>query len=256
MKNESKNRKVKLEECRALLLDISLVPNVSDIREWIPDPAVGYSVRGVYDLLTIGDASQMDTPLELVWHHQVSLKVSVFAWRLIQDRLPTKANLAIRGVTPADDIFCDSGCGHVETAAHLFLLCPTFASLWQQVRDWIGFLGVDCNIIADHLEQFTHMSGVGKAKRSFLQFIWLLCSWVIWNERNNRLFNNSVTIVPHLLDKIKLLSLGWLKAKKVMFVCGTQSVTPQFPVLKISLNKSYIRVFIIKECHISSLKIA
>jgi len=33
-------------------------------------------------------------------------------------------------------------------------------------------------------------------------------------------------------------------------------VTPQFPVLKISLNKSYIRVIITKECHISSLKIA
>ena len=164
----------------------------------------------------------MDTPLELVWHHQVPLKVSVFAWRLIRDRLPTKANLALRGVIPADDIFCVSGCGHVETADHLFLLCPTFASLWQHVRDWIDFLGVDCNTIADHLEQFIHMIGVGKTKSSFMQLIWLLCSWVIWNERNNRLFNNSVTLVPRLLDKVKLLSLGWLKAKKVMFVFGTQ----------------------------------
>ena len=31
-------------------------------------------------------------------------------------------------------------------------------------------------------------------------------------------------------------------------------VTPQFPILKISLNKSYIRVIITKECHISSFK--
>lgn len=37
-----------------------------------------------------------------VWHPQVPLKVSVF----IRDRLPTKANLAIRGVVPADDILC------------------------------------------------------------------------------------------------------------------------------------------------------
>jgi len=179
-------------------------------------------MRGAYDLLTNGYNSQTNIPLELVWHHQVPLKVSVFAWRLIQDRLPTKANLAIRGVIPADDIFCVSGCGHVEMADHLFLLCPTFASLWQQVRDWIGFLGVDYNIIADHLAQFTHMTSVGKAKSLFMQLIWLLCSWVIWNERNNRLFNNIVTLVSRLLDKVKLLSLGWLKAKKAMFVFGTK----------------------------------
>jgi len=40
------------------------------------------------------------------------------------------------------------------------------------------------------------------------QLIWLLCTWIVCNERNNRLFNNTITIVPRLLDKVKLLSLG------------------------------------------------
>jgi len=145
----------------------------------------------------------MDTSLELMWHKQVPLKVSVFAWRLIRDRLPTKANLATRGVISTTDIYCVSECGHVETAEHLFLSCSTFASLWQHVRDWIGFDGVDSNNISDHLVQFTYMIGVGKVKRSFLQLIWLLCTWVVWKERNNRLFNNIVTIVPRLLDRLK-----------------------------------------------------
>jgi hypothetical protein len=95
-----------LEECRALLFDISLVSNVSDIWEWLADTGKGYSVRGAYNLLTNGGTPHMGTPFELVWHHQVPLKVSVFVWRLIRDRLPTKANLAIRGVIPADDILC------------------------------------------------------------------------------------------------------------------------------------------------------
>ncbi|KEH17444.1 hypothetical protein MTR_0014s0110 [Medicago truncatula] len=47
------------------------------------------------------------------------------------------------------------------------------------VRDWIGILGVDPNIIADHLVQFTHLAGVGEVKSSFLQLIWLLCSWCL-----------------------------------------------------------------------------
>jgi len=65
------------------------------------------------------------------------------------------------------------------------------------------------------------MTGPGKAKRSFMQLNWLMCTWVVWNERNNRLFNNVVTLVPRLLDKVKLLSLWWLKAKNVMFVFCT-----------------------------------
>jgi len=141
---------------------------------------------------------------------------------LIQERLPTKTNLAICRVLPSSASYCVSGCGHVETAEHLFLTCPTFSSLWQHVREWIGFVGVDSNNISDHLLQFTLMTGPGKAKSSFLQLIWLLCTWVVWNERNNQLFNNVVTLVPRLLDKVKLLSLGWLKAKNVMLVFGTQ----------------------------------
>ena len=40
-----------LEECRALLFDVVLVPNVSDKWVWLLDIADGYSVRGAYDLL-------------------------------------------------------------------------------------------------------------------------------------------------------------------------------------------------------------
>ncbi|KEH24042.1 hypothetical protein MTR_7g102890 [Medicago truncatula] len=191
-----------LEECRTLLFDVSVFPHVSDKWVWTPDPGGGYTVSGAYDLLTNGATPSMNTHLEL-------------------DRLPMKTNLAIRGVIPTSASYCVSGCDHVETAEHIFLNCTTFASLWQHVREWIGFVGVDSDNISDHFLQFTLMTGPGKAKCSFLQLIWLMCIWVVWNERNNRLFNNVVTLVPCLLDKVKLLSLGWLKANNVMFVFGT-----------------------------------
>jgi len=196
------------EECRVLLLDVSLCHNVSDTWVWLPDPIGGYSVRGAYDLLTAVDIPYVESVLDLVWHRQVPLKVSIFAWRLIRDRLPTKANLAARGMLQSEATLCVLGCGLVETTDHLFLSCSSFAPLWEQVRLWIGFVGVDSNNISDHLLQFTFMIGVGKAKSSFLQLVWLLCTWVLWIERNNRLFNNVVTEVPRLLDKIKMLSLA------------------------------------------------
>jgi hypothetical protein len=130
--------------------------------------------------------------------------------------------MAARGIHQTEATLCAAGRGQVEMADHLFISCLSFVSLWQQVRHWIGFAGADNNNVDDQLVQFIHMTGGGKAKRSFLQLIWLLCTWVLWNERNNRLFNNVITDVPMLLDKIKSLSLVWLMAKKAMFVYGTQ----------------------------------
>ncbi|MCI46876.1 glutamate-gated kainate-type ion channel receptor subunit GluR5, partial [Trifolium medium] len=64
--------------------------------------------------------------------------VSIFAWRLLRDRLPTKANLVIRGILSSETHFCESGCGAVESTQHLFLSCSTFGSLWTLVRSWIA----------------------------------------------------------------------------------------------------------------------
>ncbi|GAU27954.1 hypothetical protein TSUD_146720 [Trifolium subterraneum] len=45
---------------------------------------------------------------------------------------------------------------------------------------------------------------------SFIQFTFLFV-WVIWNERNHRLFRNLEQSLPQLLDKVKLYSYWWLK---------------------------------------------
>lgn len=211
-----------LGECRTLLLDVFLSPNVTDRWVWLPDPVGGYTVRGAYDVLTSQDQIIEASVTDLVWHKQVPLKVSVFAWRLLRDRLPTKMNLIHRRVLAADMSLCAAGCGQQETAQHLFLQCDTFGSLWHLVRDWIGCCGADAEDISDHFLQFTYLTGGAKSRCSFMQLVWLLCAWVVWNERNNRLFNNVVTPIPRLLDKVKMLSLGWLKARKANFVFGTQ----------------------------------
>jgi len=99
------------------------------------------------------------------------LKVSLFVWRLLRDRLPTKANLVTRGVISSEASQCISECGSLETAQHFFLACDDFSSLWPMVRHWLGFMGVDTNVLSDHFIQFVYSTGGGKAKRSFLQLI-------------------------------------------------------------------------------------
>ncbi|KAK2418448.1 hypothetical protein QL285_040641 [Trifolium repens] len=204
-----------LRECQSLLLTRVLQDQSSDRWQWQPDPDTGYTVRGAYQLLTSQDSASMDAAAALVWHPHVPLKVSIFAWRLLRDRLPTKANLVTRGILPTAAHMCVSGCGEVETAHHLFISCSTFGSLWTLVHLWVGTPVVEYTSLRDHVVRFTSSAGDSRARRSFMQLIWLVCTWVVWTERNHRLFRGSASTPHQLLDKIKLFSFRWLKATNV-----------------------------------------
>ncbi|CAJ2672661.1 unnamed protein product [Trifolium pratense] len=197
-----------LGECQSLLLDISLQDQTSDRWQWSPDPDTGYTVRGAYQILTSQDSVTLHDAENLIWHPQVPLKVSIFAWRLLRDRLPTRANLVNRGVLSSSADTCVFGCGVAESAHHLFLSCSFAGSLWDLVREWVDISPVVSTTLRDHFAQFTASAGVSRARRSFMQLLWLVCAWVIWTERNHRLFKGSIDTPHLLLDKIKLLSFS------------------------------------------------
>ena len=179
-------------------------------------------MRGAYQILTTPVSSTFDATKDLIWHKQVPLKVSIVALRLLKDRLPTRNNILRRDIVQAAGATCVAGCGLEDSAAHFFIHCDVFGSLWQQIRAWIGVAGVDPFSITEHFLQFIHYTGSSKARRSFLQLLWLLGVWLIWSERNNRVFKNVETPILQLLDKVKFHSLWWLKANNIKFVCGLQ----------------------------------
>ncbi|MCH91106.1 70 kDa peptidyl-prolyl isomerase, partial [Trifolium medium] len=119
-----------LGECQTLLHDFSLQAQSSDTWQWRLDHVRGFSVRGAYQLLTTHPIGPVAAVEDLIWHKHVPLKVSIFAWRLLRDRLPTKINLA-RGIITPEAQFCVTGCEGVESAQHLFLSCSIFGFLWS-----------------------------------------------------------------------------------------------------------------------------
>ena len=102
------------------------------------DTSVGYTVRNAYQLLTTQDTPQVEGAAALVWHKHIPLKVSIFAWRLVKNRLPTRANLVHRGILSDAVAGCLCGCGATETSQHLFISCDFYGTLWSQVRSWLG----------------------------------------------------------------------------------------------------------------------
>jgi len=76
-----------------------------------------------------------------VWLKYIPSKVSLFVWRLLHTRLPTKDNLVRRSIIPSTDILCTVDCGTSETATH-FLGCRISNIVWHNVLTWLGISSV------------------------------------------------------------------------------------------------------------------
>jgi len=111
-------------ECAAMLSDIVLQDTILDRWRWALDLIKGYFVRGTYQYLTSSNSSVERGISDMVWLKHVPLKVSMFIWRLLRNRLPTKDNLIRRMVLHQEDTAFVGGCGSSETAVH-FILCVT-----------------------------------------------------------------------------------------------------------------------------------
>ncbi|KEH24095.1 hypothetical protein MTR_7g103360 [Medicago truncatula] len=74
---------------------------------------------------------------------------------------------------------------------------------WRLVRSGLGVSVPDPIIVSDHFLQFSHSAGGVRARSSFLQLVWLLTVWIIWNDRNQWLFNNTSSSIDQMMDKVK-----------------------------------------------------
>jgi len=84
--------------------------------------------------------------------------------------------------------------------------------MWVAVSHWLNIHFVALEVLRAHLLQFGHLAGLPRFTYSFLKLIWLACVWVIWKERNNRVFNQKASELQQMTDRVKKLSFQWLKA--------------------------------------------
>jgi hypothetical protein len=120
-------------------------------------------------------------------------------------------------VLPIDDNVCVGGCGSLETEEHLFLGCDIFTNVWSLLLQWLRISFVAPPTVRDHFLHFGHMAGFPKSIHLFIRIIRLACVWIIWKERNNRVFNQMELDSQVISDKVKLLSFTWIKANSSSF---------------------------------------
>jgi len=115
---------------------LTLISNVKwDVRRfdrlvWVGEATQVYSVRSSYSIL-IGESSmQSSESFKCLWSLSVAPSAIVCAWRILLNRMPTRLNLARRGVQLANLLcpLCQDG---VESIDHLFNTCIVVQQVWD-----------------------------------------------------------------------------------------------------------------------------
>ena len=151
-----------------LLANVTLQVTREDTWLWTLETSNAFSVRSLYNFLTLQPPAEPPVDASSIWHKDVPLKVVVFAWRLLRDRLHTKDNLLRRGIIHFDSRLCVAGYGIVETSYHLFLHCNFFGTIWHVIYSWLDISVTNPFYVHDHFHQFGFCGGFGQRRRSIL----------------------------------------------------------------------------------------
>ena len=108
-----------------LQMPISKINDSKDRLMWKYSRDENYSTKIAYELLTEDFLGSQQFQQErkiwtTIWKAHVPLRIINFVWKLLHDRLPTKATLHNRGIN--NDETCPLCNAEEETPTHLFLL--------------------------------------------------------------------------------------------------------------------------------------
>ena len=121
--------------------------------EWKEGEKLGYTVKSAYLRLRGDIVGENGTVYKIFWVSKVVPIALVMAWRVLENKLATKANLVRRGITVVSSI-C-SLCGvEEETSSHLFFECKFAWLLWNHCCVWLGVQGVFHNVSLLNYSQF------------------------------------------------------------------------------------------------------
>ncbi|GAU26515.1 hypothetical protein TSUD_361480 [Trifolium subterraneum] len=206
-------------------LPLLVLSGEEDVWYWRLEDGGVFTVKSVYTLLgSVFATDAVWSPPELrvfdqIWKSPAPSKVIVFPWKLLRNRIPTKANLALRGIqVVGGSLNCVHCVGSGEDASHLFMYCNFAAQVWNSIFRWIG---VTIVIPPNIFLLFDCMRGAApnnKIAKGF-SLIWHTTLWVIWKSRNSISFGSGTIDLGQAVGEIKLLSWRWDLSRRKIPLC-------------------------------------
>ncbi|GJY27091.1 RNA-directed DNA polymerase, eukaryota [Tanacetum coccineum] len=141
------------------------------------------------------------------WVKCIPIKINIFIWRARLDRLPTRSNLANRGVV-LDSLLCPI-CGSVpEDASHFLFQCGLSKLVFRKICRWWDLVPNDMSSFSDWDVWFSGIRLPCKLKL-ILEGVFYVAWWHIWRFRNQSIFAETPPRRSVLFDDIVSRAFDW-----------------------------------------------
>ncbi|XP_071687062.1 uncharacterized protein [Rutidosis leptorrhynchoides] len=137
-------------------------------------------------------------------------KVNIFIWRKKLKRLPFRDELDKRGVD-LDTLLCPICSSAIECVEHALLTCPFAMDVWSRVRRWWGihnhfYSGLDDMFVGNR------SLASNNAPCKIWQVIEWVCGYILWKNRNAKVFGKNSWTGPMALNKIQIKTFQWISS--------------------------------------------
>jgi len=178
---------------------------------WKDGDSVEYSVNSTYGFLKSVIEGESSSLYNFFWKTKALPSAYITAWRVLENKIATKVNLARRGVT-VDSTVCFFCREIEETTSNLFFECKVALLVWNLCYDWVGMKW------ANHLESashFLHFNLIDAPAAINLAFgnIWITLVNDIWHHRNKHIFKGAVIDHSEIFSLAQLKVWSWVTSK-------------------------------------------
>jgi hypothetical protein len=205
-----------VESFMSLLYAQTIRPGVVDSLCWTPSCRGLFEVRSFYTTL-ISPHPPGIFPWKSVWKAKVPSRVAFFVWTAALGKILTTENLKKRRVTILD--WCCMCKSSGESVNHLLVHCPVAWELWSMVLVIFGKNWVMPRDVVDLLSCWKGIRSNSEAGK-----IWKMVPhclmWCLWQERNDRTFNEKERTIPALKFHFLHTLLNWSKASHLDGSCS------------------------------------
>jgi hypothetical protein len=190
---------------------VNLVQGTSDSFVWHFSADGVYSSKSAYRLQFCGATSSHF--VKLIWEAMAAPKCRFFGWLFAQNRLLTADRLMARRWP--NSYFCPLCRRSLETAIHLLVECPWARRVWAAVADahrLPALSPLTWGTPSATLEWIASTIVAATVRDRKLTISVLLVLWVLWKERNRRIFDNKdrpvSIVVAEVADELSIWALA------------------------------------------------
>ncbi|XP_071713621.1 uncharacterized protein [Rutidosis leptorrhynchoides] len=196
-----------LNELRDTVQNLQLIEDKEDCWSWNLNSKGIYMVKDCSVLVDKVILPRAVNSIESLQNGLVLKKVEVFIWRARLGRVPVRFELDKRGID-LNNVRCPICDGDIETVEHILFSCQVAKDLWSKVLKWWGYNSA----IFGYEDIFNGTFGyvAYDHKRNQWQAIcWVVC-YILWKNRNAKVFKNKLETVPSLFNEVQVLSYDWI----------------------------------------------